>query len=95
MPPNWKEKLRSLLDALETNHVETFMKEAKPMDYTRYGFAYRKATEERNMEDCIRLLLDCEPNCQDCDSNDPRHDLHCIYMEKVKHLRGKYKRRGE
>ena len=38
----WKEKVRTLLDALGTQHVETFMKSAKVADYARYGFAYRK-----------------------------------------------------
>ena len=47
---NWKEKLRTLLDAIGTQHVETFMKSAKALDYTRYGFAYRKATEDKIAE---------------------------------------------
>ena len=47
---DWKEKLRTLLDALGTQHVETFMKSAKALDYTRYGFAYRKATEDKIAE---------------------------------------------
>ena len=44
---NWKEKTRMLLDALGTQHVETFMKESKPLDYARYGFAYRRATRKK------------------------------------------------